>query len=98
MGDYKIHVNDTPEKEDFLVVIVIDDKYKTEASFAMPRDLKASGQLRLIKSALAKVKFLNDTTKEEREEKSRKRLEKKLKHLEKKVDEKVNGKTRPRKK
>ena len=40
-----IDVPSTPEKEDYLLVVVIDDKYKTQASFAMPRELKQSGQL-----------------------------------------------------
>lgn len=57
--DYKIHVNDTPEKEDYLVVIIIDDKHKTEASFALSKTEKVKGQIRLIQSALAKVSFLN---------------------------------------
>lgn len=60
--DYKIHINDTPDKDDYLVVIIIDDKHKTEASFALSRTEKNAGQIRLIKSALAKVKFLNDNT------------------------------------
>lgn len=58
--DYTIHVNDTPEKEDFMLVIIIDDKHQTEASFALSRTEKESTKLKLIKSAIAKVKFLND--------------------------------------
>lgn len=61
MSDYKIHINDTPDKEDYLVVIIIDDKHKTESAFALSKTEKNSTQLRLIKSAIAKVKFLNDT-------------------------------------
>ena len=61
MGEYKIHVNDTPEKEDYLVVIIIDYKYKTESSFALSKTEKNSTSIRLIKSAIAKVKFLNST-------------------------------------
>lgn len=78
-----IDVPSTPEKEDFILVVVIDDKYKTQASFAMPRELKQSGQLKLIKSALAKVKFLNDTTIEERKAKEEKAFIKKLDKLRK---------------
>lgn len=61
MSDFKIHVNDTGEEENNLLVIIIDNKYKTESSFALSRTEKNAGQVRLIKSALAKVKFLNDT-------------------------------------
>jgi hypothetical protein len=57
--DYKIHINDTPEKEDYLVVVIIDDKHKTEASFALSKTEKVKGQMRLIQSALDKVTFLN---------------------------------------
>lgn len=78
-----IDVPSTPEKEDYLLVVVIDDKYKTQASFAMPRELKQAGQLKLIKSALAKVKFLNDTTIEERKAKEEKKFIKKLDKLRK---------------
>lgn len=95
--EYKIHVNDTPQQEDDMLVIIIDNKYKTEASFAMAREAKSSMQLKLIKSALAKVKFLNDTTKKERERKSAKKLVKTLKKLEHGVDKVVNGKKRAKK-
>ena len=83
MYKFNIDVPSTPEKEDYLLVVVIDDKYKTQASFAMPRELKQSGQLKLIKSALAKVKFLNDTTIEERKAKDEKAFIKKLDKLRK---------------
>ncbi len=59
--DYKIHINDTKEKEDYLVVIIIDDKYKTEASFALSKTESISKKLKLIRSAIAKVTFLNAT-------------------------------------
>lgn len=80
---YKLNIDvpSTPEKEDFLLVVVIDDKYKTQASFAMPREMKQSGQLKLIKSALAKVKFLNDTKSAESKEKDEKKLIKKMRKV-----------------
>lgn len=61
MSEYKIHVNDTPEKEDYLVVIIIDDKHKTEASFALSKTESIAAKLKLIRSAIAKVTFLNAT-------------------------------------
>lgn len=73
-----IEVPSTPEKEDYMLVIVIDDKFKTQASFAMARELKQSGQLKLIKSAIAKVKFLNDTNTEENKKKEAVKKEKKV--------------------
>lgn len=81
MAEFNIHVNETGEEEDNLLVIVLDAKYKTEASFAMPRDLKVHGQIKLIKSALAKVKFLNDNDKETRIKKSVNVLKKKAEKL-----------------
>lgn len=78
---FNIDVPSTPEKEDFLLVVVIDDKYKTQASFAIPREMKQSGQLKLIKSALAKVKFLNDTKSAEFKEKEEKKLIKKMRKV-----------------
>lgn len=78
---YTINVNDTPEKEDYMLVVIIDEKYKTETSFSLSRTEKSSGQLKLIKSALAKVKFLNDTAIEKREKKNTKVLKKVLKKI-----------------
>jgi hypothetical protein len=74
--DYKIHINDTPEKEDYLVVIIIDDKHKTESAFALSKTEKNSTQIRLIKSAIAKVKFLNETKPVTKEAKKKEILKK----------------------
>lgn len=82
MSDFKIHVNDVPEEEENnLLVIIIDNKYKTEASFALSRTEKNSGQIRLIKSALAKVKFLNDTKSEEFKKKKEKKIIKRMRKV-----------------
>lgn len=61
MSEYKIHINDTKEKEDYLVVIIIDDKHKTEASFALSKTESIATKSKLIRSAIAKVTFLNAT-------------------------------------
>lgn len=82
MSDFKIHVNDVPdEEENNLLVIIIDNKYKTEASFALSRTEKSAGQIRLIKSALAKVKFLNDTKSAEFKKKKEKKIIKKMRKV-----------------
>ena len=82
MSDFKIHVNDVPEEEENnLLVIIIDNKYKTEASFALSRTEKSAGQIRLIKSALAKVKFLNDTKSAEFKEKKEKKIIKRMRKV-----------------
>lgn len=82
MSDFKIHVNDVPEEEENnLLVIIIDNKYKTESSFALSRTEKNSGQIRLIKSALAKVKFLNDTKSAEFKEKKEKKIIKRMRKV-----------------
>lgn len=56
---YEINVNDTPDKKDFMVVVIIDDKSKTSSSFALGKNEKSNVALRLIKSAINKVKLLN---------------------------------------
>jgi hypothetical protein len=82
MSDFKIHVNDVPEEEENnLLVIIIDNKYKTESSFALSRTEKNAGQIRLIKSALAKVKFLNDTKSAEFKKKKEKKIIKRMRKV-----------------
>ncbi len=51
---YEINVNDTPEKEDYVVVINIDDKTKQSASFALSKKDRVGKATQSIKSALYK--------------------------------------------
>ena len=75
---YTIDVPSTPEKEDYFLVVIIDDKHHTQSSFALSKTEKSAGQLRLIKSALAKIKFLGDTKLEEKKLKEMKKVLKKV--------------------
>ncbi len=53
---YTIDIPDTPQKKTDLVVIIIDDESKTSSTFALGKNEKHSVALRLIKSAIFKVK------------------------------------------
>lgn len=81
---YTINVPSTPEKEDNFVVIIIDDKKHTQTAFALSKTEKSAGQLRIIKTAIAKMKFLGDNSIKEIEEKKTKELKKVLKKVSKK--------------
>lgn len=81
MAEFNIHVNETGEEKDNLLVIILDNKNKTESSFALSRTEKKTGKIKLIASAIDKVTFLGDI---DIAKKEAKKLERKKKKSEKK--------------